>query len=330
MIHYAIHDYGTGANLPLLVDLLQGPGISIDLSFDSDEGSLERVRKALTGRAPPLTLRHSPSISWGGNGLHTAMIQSMRHALELPGWTYFINASGSCLPLRSPAWAQQLLEEQAAQGWLGFCDCYRLGKPLAWISSQAEPADLNHCISHNVHGRASFLVDPCLKEMVEQNRLDPARNIGQRVGLMYTEIEKNTYWVRPLSPEELLERTRFLAEQPLRYGRHWLVLHRSIVTWLLRSTILEQTMHFMAGCFISEEMIFAMALFSQENPYRAAMGTDNLRHRQGGAQRIPLEEIPGILATGDRLMARKIAAADYSAAAELVRRFNADPVPPLT
>lgn len=325
MIHYAIQDHGTGANLPELVHLLRGPGISIDILFDSDEGSLERVREALTGQTPAVTLRHSTSISWGGNSLYKAMIQSMRHALELPDWTYFINCSGSCLPLRSTAWTQQVLEEQAAQGRLGFCDCYRLGKPLTWISSQKQPANLKDCISQNVHGRARFLVDPCLKEMVEENRLDPARNIGLRVGLMYTEIEKHTYWVRPLNPEELRERARFLTEQPLHYGRNWLVLHRSIVTWLLESTILEQTMDFMSGCFISDEMIFAMVLFNQENPYRAAMATDNLRHRQGGPQRVTLDEIPAILTTGDRLMARKISAADYPYAAEIVRQFNAAP-----
>lgn len=323
MIHYAIHDYGTGANLPLLVDLLQGPGISIDISFDSDESSLERVRQALADHPPPLTLRHSPSISWGGNGLHTAMLQSMQHALQQPDWNYFINLSGSCLPLRTPTELLRQLEENAERGRLGFCNSYRLGKPLAWVSSQIEPAARKDCINHNVHGRASFLVDPCLKDMVEQNRLDPPRNIGQRVGLMYTEIEKNTYWVRPLSPDELRERARFLAEQPLRYGRHWLVLHRSIVAWLLQSTILERSMHFMAGCFISEEMIFAMALFSQDNPYLAAMDTDNLRHLQGGPQRIPLDELPTLLNSGDRLTARKISAGDYPAAADLVRRLLA-------
>ncbi len=328
MIHYAIQDHGAGANLPQLVSLLEGPGVSIDVSFDAADGALENLSSALGNQGPALSLRRSPSVSWSGTGIHTEMIEAMDRALQLPDWTYFINASGSCLPLRSPAWAQQLLEEQAAQGWLGFCDCYRLGKPLAWISSQMEPAAPKRCFSHEVYGRARLLVDPCLQEMVEEKRLDPARNIGQRVGLMYTEVEKNTYWVRPLSPAELEQRARFLAEQPLRYGRSWLVLHRSIVEWLLGSTILERALKFMAGCFCTDELIFAMTLYSPENPFLAAMCPDNLRHRQGGPQRIPLEEIPAILATGDRLMARKIAAADYSAAAELVRRFNADPVPP--
>ena len=65
-----------------------------------------------------------------------------------------------------------------------------------------------------------------------------------------------------------------------------------------------------------------MTLFSAENPYLASMYPDNLRHWQGGPQRISLEEIPTLLSEGDRLMVRKIAQDDYTAAAELVRGFN--------
>jgi hypothetical protein len=79
----------------------------------------------------------------------------------------------------------------------------------------------------------------------------------------------------------------------------------------------------MAGCFITEEMVFAMALFSKENPYLSAMCADNLRHLQGGPQRIPLDDLPPLLSSGNRLMARKIVPADYHGAAELVRTFNA-------
>ena len=78
----------------------------------------------------------------------------------------------------------------------------------------------------------------------------------------------------------------------------------------------------MEGCFIGDEMIFAMTLFSQENPYQSAMLADNLRHWQGGPQRISIDEIPSLLGEGNRLMVRKIAQDDFTAAADLVRGFN--------
>ncbi len=319
MIHYAIQDHGSGATLPELVGLLAGEGVSVDVSLDGSDAALERIRPALSGLGVPVALRRSEGVSWGGRGIATEAIAAMRRALDLPDWRYFLNLSGSCLPLRSPAGMVALLEERATGGALGFCPCYRLARPLEWISSQAEPAAPARCFQLDLYGRVSLRVDPSLREMVEQGRLDPARNIGQRVGLMYSESAKNTYWVRPLGAEELRERAGFLARQPLQYGRAWIVLHRSIVEWLVGSQVLEEVLRFLEGCFIADELIFGMTLFSAENPHRGAMCGNNLRYREGGPQRIALAELPGLIEAGQHLLVRKILAADYPAAAEMVR-----------
>ena len=321
-IHYAIQDHGKGATLPQLVRLLEGPGVSIDITLDGTQGDLEGVQRVLDQRETSCSLRRSSPVSWAGSGVYKETIAAMERALNLPDWSYFINCSGSCLPLGNSAWIQQVLEERKAQGWLGFCDSTLLEEPVLWISRQTEPMALKNCHELTAYDRVRWLADPCLKGMIEEDRIDPARKIEMRAALMYSEIEKNTFWVRPLAPKELRERATFLTEVPLRYGRNWIVLHRSIVEWLLGSTILQRVMQFLEGCFIGDELIFAMTLFSAENPYLASMYPDNLRHWQGGPQRISLEEIPTLLSEGDRLMVRKIAQDDYTAAAELVRGFN--------
>ncbi len=321
-IHYAIQDHGKGTTLPHLVRLLEGPGVSIDISLDGTQGDLEGVQRVLDQRGTSYSLRGSPSVSWGGEGIHKETIAAMERALKLPDWSYFINCSGSCLPLGNAAWIQQVLEQRKAQGWLGFCDSTLLEEPVLWISRQTEPMDLKNCHELTAYDRVSWLADPCLKGMIEEDRIDPARKIEMRVALMYSEIKKNTFWVRPLAPKELRERATFHTEVPLRYGRNWIVLHRSIVEWLLGSTILQRALQFLEGCFCSDELIFAMTLFSKENPYLASMYPDNLRHWQGGPQRIYLEEIPTLLSEGNCLMVRKIAQDDYTAAAELVRGYN--------
>ena len=321
-IHYAIQDHGTGASLPELVDLLAGPGVSIELSLDGTDAELARLQRVPNLQGGAISLRRSHPVSWAGAGVYNETLAAMERALRLPDWTYFINASGSCLPLGGSAWIQRLLQEHSARGLLGFCDSVELQEPITWISSQREATALQRCQRVTAYDRVHWLLDPCLREMMEQERIDPARRIEMRVGLMYTETAKNTYWVRPLSSRELGERAVFLADQPLRYGRNWIVLHRSIVEWLLGSSILQQVRSFLEGCFIGDEMIFAMTLFSQENPYRSAMHTDNLRHWQGGPQRISLQELPEIMRAGNRLMVRKIAQEDYHAAAQLVRSTN--------
>ncbi len=321
-IHYAIQDHGSGVNLPALVKLLEGPGVSIDISLDGTEEELQGLRRVLDIQGSALSLRRSPPVSWAGVGVYGETLAAMERALKLADWSYFINVSGSCLPLGSSAWIQQMLQDYISQGTLGFCDSVQLGEPLLWISSQNEPTPLGECHRLTAYDRVHWLMDPSLKGMMEEQRIDPARQIEMRVGLMYTEMEKNTYWVRPLRPDELRERASFLAEHPLRYGRNWVVLHRSIVEWLLGSAILQRVRSFLEGCFIGDEMIFAMTLFSQENPYQSAMLADNLRHWQGGPQRISLDEIPSLLGEGNRLMVRKIAQDDFTAAADLVRGFN--------
>ena len=321
-IHYAIQDHGSGTTLPQLVRLLEGPGVSIDISLDGTQEDLEAVQRVLDQQETSYSLRGSPPVSWGGEGVYKETIAAMERALKLPDWSHFINCSGSCLPLGNAAWIQQVLEERNAQGWLGFCDSTLLEEPVLWISRQTEPMALKNCHELSAYDRVRWLVDPCLKGMIEEDRIDPARKIEMRMALMYSEIEKNTFWVRPLAPQELRERATFLTEVPLRYGRNWIVLHRSIVEWLLGSTILQRAMQFLEGCFCSDELIFAMTLFSTENPYLSSMYPDNLHHWQGGPQRISLEEIRTLLSEGNRLMVRKIAQNDYSAAAEMVRGFN--------
>lgn len=321
-IHYAIQDHGTGTTLPHLVRLLEGPGVSIDISLDGTQAHLEELQRVLDHRGAPYSLRRSSPISWAGAGIYKETIAAMERALQQPDWSYFINCSGSCLPLGDSVWIQQVLEERNAQGWLGFCDSTLLEEPVVWISHQTEPVALENCHALTAYDRVRWLIDPCLKGMMEEDRIDPACKIEMRVALMYSEIEKNTYWVRPLRPEELRERATFLTEVPLRYGRNWIVLHRSIVEWLLGSTILQRVVQFLDGCFIGDELIFAMTLFSPENPYLASMYPDNLRHWQGGPQRISLEEITTLLNEGNRLMVRKIVQDDYTAAAELVRGFK--------
>ena len=294
----------------------------IELSLDGTDAALARLQHELDIRREALSLRRSAPVSWAGAGIYTETLDAMERALKLPDWTYFINASGSCLPLGGSAWIQRLLQEHSTRGWLGFCDSVVLQEPMIWISSQREAIPLTHCHSLTAYDRVQWLLDPSLRELMDQGRIDPARRIEMWVGLMYTETGKNSFWVRPLSTRELGERAASLAEQPLRYGCNRVVLHRSIVEWLPGSDILQRVRTFLKGCFIGDEMIFAMTLSSQENPYRSAMCADNLRHWQGGPKRIPLEEIPDLISAGNRLMVRKIAQDDFHAAAQLVRSAN--------
>jgi len=320
-IHYAIQDHGKGTNLPHLVRLLDGPGVSIDISLDGSQEDLEAVQSKLDQQGTYYNISGSSSISWGGEGIHKGVIAAMERAIDLPNWKYFINCSGSCLPLGNAAWIRHLLEEHNAQGRLGFCNSTLLNEPILWISRQIEPEVLQNCYELIVYDRVNWLVDPYLKVMIEENRIDPARKIEMRAALMYDEIKKNIFWVRPLTLEELRERAVFLTEVPLRYGRNGVVLHRSIVEWLLGSNILKRVSQFVKGCFCGDELIFAMALFSAENPYLKSMHPDNLRHLQGGPQYVTLEEIHTLLNNGNCIMARKITCEDYEAAAELVRGF---------
>ncbi len=321
MIHFAIQDHGSGQSLPALVELLAAEGDSIDLSFDGPEETLEQIRQTLGGAGEALSIRRSAPLSWSSFESALVILESMALALHHPDWSYYMNLSGSCLPLMPPQAMHKRLANEARNGRLGFCTGYRLARPVHWISSQAPAAPLPECLPY-AQGRAQLLVDPSLGELVETHTLQPSRNIGQRIGLNYTETSKNRYWVRPLSPLELCTRAKFLAIHPFYYGRSWVILHRSIVEWLVSSSLLTRVKDVLKGCFCADEIILPMCLFSQENPFLDVMCSDNLRYRQGGAKRFDLAELPDLLHQQRHLVARKVFPADYRTAADQVAQHK--------
>lgn len=321
MIHFAIQDHGLGQNLPALVDLLSDDECSIDVSFDGSDEALNQVRHNLSGGSALLTIRRSAPVSWSSWASAQVILDSMINALRLPEWSYFMNLSGSCLPLLSPQDMRERLDSEAGQGRMGFCTAYRLARPVCWISSQAPAAPLSHGLEY-AQGRARMLVDPSLRDLVESQALKPPQNIGQRIGLVYTETGKNSYSVRPLSPTELCSRVKFAAVHPIHYGRSWVILHRSIVEWLVSSSILTRVQDFLKDCFVPDEMLFPMTLFSHENPFLEGMSPDNLRYHQGGARRLDLADVPDLAQAQSHLIARKVFPADYPIAADLIRRHQ--------
>ena len=127
----------------------------------------------------------------------------------------------------------------------------------------------------------------------------------QRIAANYREIEENIIEVSGLTKSELEERLHFFDKKPLKVGRQWVVLHRSTVEWMLNSMHVKKILDMTSKFFISDEIFYQMALFSDENPNLKQLSKDNLRYKLGSPVKINKDNIQDVL-NSEKLFARKV------------------------
>jgi hypothetical protein len=290
MIYYEIQHHGDIESVKSLCKLLQHSNNTVNISLNKLEqeiinDSKEMRNESLNFRS--LSIEMSEDISWGGYSITNRMLKSLEQSLKSPEWKFYVNLSGSCIPLNSQNKIFTLLNKNIEAGMEDYCYSFIPQKKKIWFTGVNNNAN-NQTFGY---GRVKFDVDNELLSLLRSGEFDPTKRVMHRVAAKYEEISKNRFSVSSLSLEEVKERNQFFDENKYRVGRQWVILSRETVEWIVSSLEVKKVLTLLKSCFISDEMLFQLVLNLDSNPKKEKLSIDSLRYMQGTPASISVDNI---------------------------------------
>lgn len=310
MIYYDLQHHGRRIDRLPLVPLFAHRQNYLRVSLDTPDPIGPGLLAWLEGlEFAHVRVDRSPTLSWAGASLMRQMLRAMQTAVEVPGWRYFANISGACLPLKSQEVIfERLRQARARDGWFGHCAAFRIHLPIDWVVEGADqPLD-----QEIVYNRVRLRTTAELAEQITRRARDPIRQARDRFAMAFTEIGKDVFEVRPLSAEQRDARQAFRDSRQLWVGRQWVLLDREVVEWLVAAPLVQDVQALCESCLFPDEMIFPISLFSPESRYAGKISSDSLRSRNAAPGTLTPDTLPDALAS-DALIGRKFNPARHEA-----------------
>lgn len=101
MIYFDIQDFEKCEGAAWLANKLDHPLSIIRLSLDTDDATFNQRFQLVTKtikNSEDLIIERSLPVRWGAPSQIVNLTHSIRRALSVPGWKYFVNLSGACFP----------------------------------------------------------------------------------------------------------------------------------------------------------------------------------------------------------------------------------------
>ena len=230
----------------------------------------------------------------------------MRAALETdPSWTWFINLSGACAPLKPQDHVLAFLETSRRQGKLNHIQSFRVNDRDREFGLAAMRETEYRRMSFS---RPEVFCERELGWIYENEDVNPISNVDVRVKIHVTEIAGlRRLYVRRLLPEERTERLDFFTFYPLHGGRAWYILHRDTCEALLKGlTGLGSPFRAVfSHCWTPNESLIQTYIRNDPKLLPITETNDNQWYRSGAPNLLGDDCIDGILAS-NALFARKI------------------------
>jgi SAM-dependent methyltransferase len=217
-------------------------------------------------------------VTWGGVSQVNSMLRGMSYMLGLGDrYRYYINLSDSDLPLWTSDRMKQFLADAEARSRLGF------------IAHWRPAVDFDSLTISDRTGVSEFSHRPDIVMSVDNSVADYFRDFAQspiiaaalRPVLVCSEQPAvKTLQIRPLMPFEKTVRAQFFAQNPIYIGRQWLILHASLIRWILSNPAFITFYQTFATTFIPDEMLFQTFLLNGVKDH-ALISSDNYRFRGG-------------------------------------------------
>jgi Core-2/I-Branching enzyme len=283
MIHFSIQHHGQQwTHLHWLVRALAGEHGRVDVTLDAPAADVATLAAEI---GPLATVRRSQPVIWAGPSVMQQMRESLLFAADRPGWEWFINLSGSCIPLRPPARMLAVLERQRADtGLHSHLFAFPVRRAPVWLAYSGPGSGQRQPLF-----RISVLADRVVEDLMAApgEPFNPMSSIELRRTLACTECCSETdkfMQLRALTAPELRDRQQFWSRHPYVIGRQWVVLHRSVVEWLVESPQAAEVATLLSQTFLPDETFFQTALTQAPQTLRAGIGTrHNLRGQLGAS-----------------------------------------------
>ncbi|WP_289027920.1 beta-1,6-N-acetylglucosaminyltransferase [uncultured Paraglaciecola sp.] len=303
MIYFDIQHHGNASILNDLLERLKSSESLVRLSYDGDIKSSEFKMLELNHKNSfsDFSITKSPQLSWGGWSIVNNMLSSIETALTKSDWSYYVNLSGACLPLKKMPNLLAAINRQVNSPDSSFCFSFMPQRAILYV-----PESENR-FSHQImqYGRVKFEGPNRIINSIKRREIDPAKNIMHRLSLHFEEVGKDSFFVRALSKEEKNKRNKLMSQEGFRVGRQWLILSRRQAEWIVNSSFVSILRKELQSIFIPDEIFFQMALNSKQNPLRTSVIKSSLRFGEGGPYKVDMGHIKQAI-NEEKLIIRKV------------------------
>lgn len=298
MIYYDIQHHGHVKGLLELKNLFWNKQNFYNFSIDSTKSNFEEARNFFK-ETQNTNISRCDQLSWAGPSLMLQMAKSLENAVKIKGWEYFVNLSGTCIPLMSQ---KEIFNEIKNNKNKSFCFSFEVKKKFPYYKFiEEEYIDLNYF-------RLKLSVTKTIHNDFINKHFDPVRNAYQRNSVYCEELEKNYFRIRGLKEDEITFRKEFFEKNKNNCGRQWVIIHKSQVEEILQSERLDKIITLLRNSFLPDEYFYPLLLFSKENKLLHYCSRDNLRYENSKPNIINRNNINNVVSSGS-LFARKF---DYS------------------
>jgi hypothetical protein len=302
VFYYYIQHHGPATHLPALVRLLDGPNVHIHLNYDARKEDVTEAARLLDF-ASAVTVSHSKPVIWGGPSQVRVFLDQLWAAVEISGWEYFINLSGSCVPIVSSRGIAARLEDFKRHGFIDFVHHFPALRKPTKIAYAHDNVDGPKGLRAAVWGQRDIV------KMFSDGKVSPIRNPQNRVFIKaYEQYSNRSLYVCGPTQRELRKLERFFEEHAHICGRAWYILSRSTCETLCQGLLagrFDQYLEVFFNCFEPDESFLQTLLFNSSDFPKHRIWNSNLRFRNG---------IPGVitddhfeeLSRSDALFVRKV------------------------
>ncbi|MBX6376408.1 MAG: hypothetical protein IRZ13_19545 [Acetobacteraceae bacterium] len=303
MIAYFIQIHGKFEHFEWLFSLLYSEENYYFISADAEPEQVERLRASITAGRSNVVVVESAPVVWGGMSVVTSILRGISLALEQPGWSHFVNLSGSDVPLRSQGEIRNHLlawQERHFDSFVGYFG----SRAPDWSCDRDEAtAELREELA----AFPAVVAAGDLAAALRDNDRSPVMRWYRRPAVYAEEnILERRLRLRWLTPQELTVR-RALFERHLRSyrgGRQWFVFSRPLCEWIADSERTALLAELLRNTLIPDEAFFQTLLEFAPAALKARIHPNNLRFRNGDPIQLTDDALP-FVRDSDALFARK-------------------------
>ena len=309
MLFYSLQHFGDFAWVPWLVQMLQHEENQLLVTYDGPEKAASTLAAEIEATSPRFRSVHvekSLPVRWGGASMSEMHVAAMRKALEVSSWEFFINISGTCIPLVSQRTIREKLKDSKSLGHLAFIETWPSLRPVTRPQSDKTAGEITREIGRLLlHGNAGLL------EQFENPDFFPVRNPANRPFLLCHEPPEKPNMLRIEAPDdsEFAFRQRYFQHQPHVIGRAWWIFHRSVVHDLLvflDSAQSEDSRQVFLNSFQPDESFIPTILRNGLTAYSGSIVNHNFRAESGAPLLLNDQSFPPSLFESGAFFARKV------------------------
>jgi len=219
--------------------------------------------------------------NWGGASMVAETLKAISIALSLSSrWQYFINISGSDIPLKPQDEMAEILDNWKSEGKSTFITDFG---HCQFNPEIVIDESIQDCREIAFRQNIKFLVYGQAKQLFERLDQSPITLPHQRSWICVSEdFHRKVLHMRPLYSVEKEARADFLAENPFRFGRQWMVIDRTMCARICESPITRRVFEFLKTVMIPDECFFQTLLNRPDLSESSILRSDNLRFKLGG------------------------------------------------